>query len=307
MNHPAAHVLSQKLFAPTVALLLVIATQPSLAADDADTPKGAAVTVLKAAKTCFDNIVEVSGIVIPRAETAVRSDRPGLKIAEILADVGDTVTSGQVLARLTLPEGGITQVQAPVAGLISSAPVAIGATVSGRGEALFNIIARREFYLVGMVPTESLAKLSINQPARIKIIGAGEVDGKVLWVAPTIEPNIQLGQVAIFVTGNQPLLVNSSGRALIKTGQSCGVSVPLTAVLYGTAGTVVQVVRRAHVETKRVTVGLMSGGQVEIRDGLNEGDVVVARAGALLREGDPVRAVTVGTEEKLKRTVVPVN
>ena len=36
----------------------------------------------------------------------------------------------------------------------------------------------------------------------------------------------------------------------------------------------------------------MSGGQVEIRDGLAEGDVVVARAGALLREGDPVRPVT---------------
>jgi len=30
----------------------------------------------------------------------------GLKVAEILADVGDTVTAGQTLARLTLPEGG---------------------------------------------------------------------------------------------------------------------------------------------------------------------------------------------------------
>ena len=64
---------------------------------------------------------------------------------------------------------------------------------------------------------------------------------------------------------------------------------PLTAVLYGSAGTVVQVVRRARIETKRVEVGLMSGGQIEIRDGLAEGDIVVARAGALLREGDPVR------------------
>jgi hypothetical protein len=36
----------------------------------------------------------------------------------------------------------------------------------------------------------------------------------------------------------------------------------------------------------------MSAGQVEIREGLQEGDIVVARAGALLREGDPVRAVT---------------
>jgi HlyD family secretion protein len=54
---------------------------------------------------------------------------------------------------------------------------------------------------------------------------------------------------------------------------------------------VVQVVRRDRVETKRVEVGLLSGGQVEIRDGLNEGDVVVARAGSLLREGDLVRPV----------------
>ena len=69
-------------------------------------------------------------------------------------------------------------------------------------------------------------------------------------------------------------------------------------MLYGPAGTVVQVVRRSRIETRRVEVGLMFGGQVEIRDGLNEGDIVVARAGALLREGDPVRAVTAVAETK---------
>ena len=66
---------------------------------------------------------------------------------------------------------------------------------------------------------------------------------------------------------------------------------PLTAILYGSAGTVVQVVRRARVETRRVETGLMAAGQVEIKEGLQEGDTVVARAGALLREGDPVRPV----------------
>jgi len=41
-----------------------------------DAPKGAAVTVLKAAKFCFSNIVEVSGC-DPREETAIRrSGRP---------------------------------------------------------------------------------------------------------------------------------------------------------------------------------------------------------------------------------------
>jgi hypothetical protein len=170
---------------------------------------------------------------------------------------------------------------------------------SAKGEPLFSIIARGEFDLIGMVPVQDMAKLSANQNARIKVIGVGEVEGRVRRIAPTVEPNSQLGQVVIAVTTNRRLLVNSSGRALIKTGQSCNnVSVPLTAVLYGTAGTVVQVVRRARVETRRVEVGLISGGDVEIRDGLNEGDVVVARAGALLREGDPVRAVMVSNQGK---------
>jgi hypothetical protein len=85
---------------------------------------------------------------------------------------------------------------------------------------------------------------------------------------------------------------------VIKTGESCGVAVPLTAVLYGTGGTVVQVVRRQRIETKHVEVGLMFGGQVEIREGIAEGDDVVARAGALLREGDPVRPVTADAAAK---------
>jgi multidrug efflux pump subunit AcrA (membrane-fusion protein) len=281
------------------ALLCLAAASPSLADDEADSaPKGAAVTVLKATKSCFDAIVEASGIVIPREETAVRPDRPGLKVAEILADAGDTVTAGQTLARLTLPEGGNVQVQAPVAGLIASSSAVIGAVASAKGEPLFSIMARSEFDLVGLVPVRDIARMKVDQAARIKIIGAGEVDGRVRRVASTVEPNSQLGQVTIAVTSNKRLLVNSSGRAMIKTGQSCGVSVPLTAVLYGSAGTVVQVVRRARIETKRVEVGLMSGGQIEIRDGLAEGDIVVARAGSLLREGDPVRPVMASADAK---------
>ena len=303
MNPFAALAPSRKRLAPIVAALLCLASQQCLAADEADAPKdgpkGAAVTVLKAAKSCFSDIVEVSGILIPREETAVRPERQGLKVTEILADAGDTVTAGQTLARLTLPEGGATQLQAPVAGLISSSSAVIGAVASGKGEALFSIIARSEFDLVGMVPTRDVAKLAVNQIARIKIIGAGEVEGKVRRVAPTVEPNSQLGQVLVSVTTNRRLLVNSSGRALITTGKSCdNVSVPLTAVLYGSAGTVVQVVRRQRVETRQVEVGLMSGGQIEIRKGLAEGDIVVARAGALLREGDPVRPVTSSADAK---------
>ena len=264
MSHFRAPRRSRKFAALWAVGLLCLAAQPARAAGEADAPKGPSVSVLKATRFCFDNIVEVSGIILPREETAVRPERPGLKVAEVLVDAGETVTAGQTLARLTLPEGGSVNVQAPVAGTVSASTATIGALASGRGEALFNIIARNEYDLVGLVPTEDIGKVAVNQPASISIIG---------------------------ITTNRRLAVNTSGRAEIKTGKSCGVAVPLTAVQYGSAGTVVQVVKRQRIETRRVEVGLTSGGQIEIRDGLNVGDDVVARAGALLREGDPVRPV----------------
>jgi HlyD family secretion protein len=284
--------------AVAIVLGMIVASQQAFAAEDSDAPKGAAVTVLKATKSCFSATVEVSGIMIPKNETAVRPERPGLKVTEVLVDPGQNVTAGQPLARLNLPEGGSIQVQAPVAGLVSNSSAEVGAVASGKGEALFSIITGNEFDLVGQVPTTDLPKLAVNQTAKIKVVGAGDMDGKVRLIAPTIEPNSQLGQVFISVDPTKHLLANASGRALIKTGESCGIAVPLTAILYGTAGTVVQVVRRQRVETRRVEVGLLSGGQVEVREGLAEGDIVVARAGALLREGDPVRPVTADASAK---------
>ncbi|MEK9283541.1 MULTISPECIES: HlyD family efflux transporter periplasmic adaptor subunit [unclassified Bradyrhizobium] len=275
--------------------LLALSTQAAPAADD-DAPKGPAVTVLKVAKSCFSDIVEATGTIVAREETSVRPERPGLKVTEVLAEAGDTITAGQVMARLAPPEGGTIQVTAPVAGVIATSTAQIGALASAKGEALFTIVARSEYDLVALVPTSDVRKLAVNQPATVRIAGAGDIDGKVRRIGPTVEPNIQQGMVYIGISSPRRLLLNASGRALIKTGQSCNIAVPLTAVQYSSAGTVVQVIRRNRVETKRVEIGLMSGGNIEVRDGLNEGDIVVARAGALLREGDPVRPVMASAE-----------
>src|ERR1700726_4208740 len=134
MKHLSASKCSRKRLAPALALLLLFLATPAFAADESDAPKGASVTVLKAAKACFGDIVEVSGTVIAREETAVRPERQGLKVSEILAEAGDTVTAGQTLARLTIPDGGQQVVQAPVAGLISQSSAGIGAIAGGKGE-----------------------------------------------------------------------------------------------------------------------------------------------------------------------------
>src|SRR5258708_6489992 len=206
MHRSAALELSRKVLALVAAAMLALgAAQPSLAADEPDAPKGAAVTVLRAAKSCFSSIVEASGIIIPRQETAVRPERPGLKVADILVEAGDTVTSGQPLAKLTLPEGGSVQVQAPVAGLVASSTATIGAVASATGEALFFIIARGDYDLVALAPVQDFAKLAVDQPPRIRIAGAGEIDAKIRRSPPTIHPTNQLAQPFPPPTTNRPL------------------------------------------------------------------------------------------------------
>lgn len=266
-----------------------------------DASKGVTVTVVKATKACFAATVEVFGVMLPMEEVAITPPREGLRISQVLVDPGATVTAGQALIRLSQPEGGESTLVAPVAGTVSNVSATVGTMASARADPLVRIIARGEFEMIGDVTGKDLPALATGQQAIIRVVGAPSVQGRVRSVSSTVDPIMQVGQVRIQVITQRPrLLVNASGRATITTGESCNVAVPLTAILYGSGGAVIQVVRRQRIETRQIEVGLMSGGKVEVKDGLNEGDVVVARAGALLREGDAVRTVMAEEETRLK-------
>jgi multidrug efflux pump subunit AcrA (membrane-fusion protein) len=77
-------------------------------------------------------------------------------------------------------------------------------------------------------------------------------------------------------------------RATIDADRSCGISVPRSGVQYRTEGPRVQIVRDNVIETRVVKVGFHSDMDIEIRDGLREGDLIVANAGSSLRDGDRV-------------------
>jgi multidrug efflux pump subunit AcrA (membrane-fusion protein) len=262
-----------------------------------------AVTVVKAKRECFVDTLQVTGVLTPTSEVLVRPDREGLQISQVLVDPGETVSSGQVMARLAPPEGqtGSTiAVQAPTAGLVTARTAVVGTMASARAEPLFRIAAKGEMELLAETTVKSLASIAPDQPAKIGIIGVGELSGKVRMASKAISPTTQLGQVRVFVGSDPRLRVGAFGRASIEVGRRCGPAIPLSAVLYSQGGAVVQVVRDGSVETRRVTVGLLAKGQAEIREGLAEGDVVVVRAGAFVRDGDRIRSIT-AAEPSAKR------
>jgi HlyD family secretion protein len=265
-----------------------------LAQGSAPTPAGMTVTVTKATRGCFTDTIQASGFLVPREEILVRPDVEGMQVTQIIVEDGDRVTSGQVLARLARPEGqgsGTGTVRAPAAGIVNFRYIKVGMMASARAEPLFRIVANGDLELLADVPATRITKLASGQVARIEVAGVGDASGRVRFVAPQINSNTQLGRVQVSVDGDDKLRVGAYARAIIEVGRSCGATVPLSAVLFGPEGAVVQVVRDDRIETRRIRVGLLSGGKAEIREGLSEGDLVVARAGTFLREGDRVRPV----------------
>jgi len=142
------------------------------------------------------------------------------------------------------------------------------------------------------IPETRLSAVQVGQPARLEVAGGGEGVGSVRLVSPEIDKLTRLGRVRIFLGDNAALRVGSFARGVIETAAGEGLALPLTAVLFGSEGPLAQLVRNNRVETRKISVGLVTGSMVEIRAGLSEGDLVVARSGTFLRDGDLVRAVS---------------
>jgi multidrug efflux pump subunit AcrA (membrane-fusion protein) len=277
-----------------IALMLTFAPA-SFAAEGLEPRTGITVSVAKTAKTCFADTITVTGVLIPKEEAFVRPEREGLRISQVLVNDGELVTTGQALVRLVQPEApaGTAPITltAPVAGKVRRVAATVGTLASMRAEPLVQIISQGEIELQADVLSKDLGKLAPGQKAKVSVVGVGPMNGQVRLRAPTIDPMTQLAQIRLSLADSQRVNVGAFARAEIIVGQSCGVAVPMSAVLYGRDGAVVQVVRDNRVETRRVKVGLSAGGDVEIREGVAEGETIIVRAGAFLRESDRVRPI----------------
>jgi HlyD family secretion protein len=263
---------------------------------------GTYVIVARAVQGCFYDTVHVSGYLVPRREMQIPFEAEGYRITEVSAGEGDKVTPGQHLAKLVRLTGDPAPgsqsaavqpiiVKSPVAGTIIKASAAIGSVASPRAEPLFRIAVDGQIELEGDVPGPQLAKLKADEPARIEVGTAGEISGRVRRAMVEINPATQLGRVRISIDEAAGLRFGAFARASVDATRSCGVSVPRSAVAYGTGGTSVQVVNGRIVQSRNVRVGLTSDKDAEILDGLKEGDLLVAHAGTSLRDGETVTTI----------------
>jgi multidrug efflux pump subunit AcrA (membrane-fusion protein) len=274
---------------------------------------GAVVLVTRAVSSCFSDVIRVTGFLVPREEAMVRLDADGYRVAEILVAEGDRVKAGQDLVRLArvdmpgapdssppgrpqaapaAPPAAVT-LRAPAAGLITRSTAVVGAVASLRAEPLFRIMINDELELEVDVPSIHVPKFKRDgsQTARVEVEDGTRVGGRVRLAPAEIDRMTQLGRARLSIDRAPTLRVGMFSRAMIDASRSCGIAVPRSAVNYQADVTTVQVVRDAKVETRRVRIGLLSDSSVEIREGVKEGEIVVANAGTSLEDGDHVKPI----------------
>jgi multidrug efflux pump subunit AcrA (membrane-fusion protein) len=265
--------------------------------EEKETPSNATVIVTKSTKACFSDLVRVTGFIVPRREAVVGVDQEGSKVSDVLVHEGETVTENQELARLTPPPAqpgagarpsAPTSLRAPAAGLVTEVKTIVGAPASPQAGPMFRIAVNNEIELDAEVPAVHMLKLKPEAPVLISRDNAPDTKGRVRLVSPQIDRTTQLGHVRISLTSNPSLKVGMFARANIDAKRSCGgVAIPRTAIDHLT----VQVVKGNTVETRRVRTGLVSDTDIEIVEGLAEGEIVVADAGSSLHDGDQIKTM----------------
>ena len=226
------------------------------------------------------------------ADAALASARQGVAVAE--ADRALTLAERRELELRKAK----AEIKAPTDGLVLSRAARLGSVVSGASGGLFEIARDGQIELDAEVGETVLRRLAEGQAVTVTLAGGGEpVTGEIRLVSPMVDATTRLGRIRVALPASSELRTGSFARGVVETDRSTGVVVPRTAIIADADTAVVQVVRDGTIETREVTLGITTGSDAEILEGLEAGDRVVALAGTFVRDGDAVTAVALKSAE----------
>lgn len=184
------------------------------------------------------------------------------------------------------------EVQSPAAGLIVARNATVGTVASSAGQAMFTIVRDGAMELRAEVSEQDLLRLQVGQTVTMTTIGGtAPLTGTVRLVEPSIDAQSRLGTARIAIDDDAAVRMGMFMTAEILVSEGETLVVPISAVKSGPNGSTVMLVQDGLVEQVSVTTGVRDAGMIEIVDGIVEGDLVVTRAAAFVRDGDRINPV----------------
>jgi RND family efflux transporter MFP subunit len=188
---------------------------------------------------------------------------------------------------------GNTRVIAPFTGVVSDKPINAGDVVQP-GTAIYTIVDPSSLELEASVPAEQIAALRPGSPVEFQVNGfpGRTFHGRIDRINPTADPATRQVRVYAELPNEGAELVGglfAEGR--VTTHTQIGLTVPDTAIDRRMGRPAVVRVHEGKVQRVEVELGLADeqAQRVQIRRGVQEGDVVLVGAAQELTPGTPVR------------------
>lgn len=173
------------------------------------------------------------------------------------------------------------EVRSPMNGVISDRPINVGEMASS-GSALVSIVDLSRVVARASVPVQQTAALKVGAPATISGAG-GELTGKVTVVSPAVDPNTTTIQVWVEAPNpGERLKLGSTVQISMDAGAlPNAIVVPVSALLASDeGGEKVMVAGSDSLAHERpVKTGVRSGDDVQILDGVTQGEQVITQGG----------------------------
>ncbi|MDD5349991.1 MAG: efflux RND transporter periplasmic adaptor subunit [Chthoniobacteraceae bacterium] len=184
-------------------------------------------------------------------------------------------------------ESVLLPLRAPFAGEIVERSAVRGAMVEA-GKPLFTVADRSTMWAFASVPESALARVCVGQEVelRVEAIPGRVFGGKVTWVAAEVDDRTRMARVRVEVPNPGRLLkANLFAQARIfLPGNENAVLVPDSAIQRVEGNTMVFVQKGPDLfDARAVRLGVRSGGQVELAEGLQPGEQVVVAHGYPLK------------------------
>ncbi len=188
---------------------------------------------------------------------------------------------------------GYTAITAPFSGVVSERPISAGDVVQP-GTALYTVVDPSSLQLEASVSAEQLGQLRVGSPVEFTVTGYGNrtFRGQITRINPSADPTTR--QVRVYAeipNARNDLVAGLYAEGRVESESREALVVPSGAIDRRMARPAVLLVRDGKVARVDVEIGLVDDKEqkVEVRRGVQAGDVVLLGAAQQIQPGTPVR------------------
>jgi RND family efflux transporter MFP subunit len=227
-------------------------------------------------KVLAQNELDTKRSIFEAAQAAVRLTEADLRVSEItLEDAAITAPFDAVVARRFVDPGGKVSPDTP----------------------LFELVDLAHMELQAAAPASEIPSLKPGQIARVRVDGFGEreFEARLERLNPIAEQGSRLILIYLSIDNSEGVLrggMFAQGNVLIERSEPL-LAIPESAIVPDSGVDYVLAIENGHAQRRRVHLGMRADNDslVEVRDGLAEGDRVIA---VRLPSLEPGAAVVVG-------------